>query len=160
MALPEKRAEAKRLYIDKSLTCSAIAKELGVDAGTVYRWKSEACAKGESQDWDYQRQVQAMSFNELKSVFREAIRSAMVKIGEDPGKLFEPKFADSFVKIMKSAEKIDPRTSYLSAINDLMKVVSRWLAKHEPELKARLDPYWDSIFQELVNYSTSKGVFG
>ena len=147
------------MYIDKALTCPAIAEALEVDAGTVYRWKAEAAEQGEAQDWDYQRLVQELSFDELKSVFRGAIRAGFSKIKEAPETLFDPKFADALTKIVKSAEKIDPRTSYFSAIKDLVKVASRWLARHEPELKARLDPYWDSIFEELVNYSTKKGLF-
>lgn len=159
MALPEKRAEAKRLYIDKSMTCAAIAEELGVDAGTVYRWKADAAEKGEAQEWDYQRQVQSMSFDELKSVFREAIRVAVLKIKEDPEILLNPKFADALSKIVKSVEKIDPRSQYLGTITDLIRVTNMWLSEHQPELKATLDPYWESIYQELSNYSTRKGLF-
>jgi hypothetical protein len=154
MALPEKRAQAKRLYVDKAMTCSAIAHELAVDVSTVYRWKSEATDQGDAQDWEYQRQVQAVSFDKLKSVFREAICSAISKIEENPAGLLEPKVADALAKIMKSAEKIDPRTSYLGVAADLIKVENRWLAEHEPAIKAQLDPCWDGIYQELVNYFT------
>jgi transposase-like protein len=156
MALTEKRTEAEHLYVSTSLSISAIAEALGVDAGTVYRWRSEAARAGEGQDWDYRRQVQALSFDKLKSVFREAIRSAINKIEEDPTLLLNPKFADALSKIIKSLERIDPRASHFGAIEDLIKVTSQWLTEHEPDIKARLDPYWDSIFQELVNYSTKR----
>jgi transposase len=50
MALAEKREEAERLYVKRVLSCSAIAAELGVDQGTVYRWKAEAAQKGDALD--------------------------------------------------------------------------------------------------------------
>jgi transposase len=157
MALTEKRAEAKRLYIDKALSCSAIAEQLGVDAGTVYRWKAEAAGKGEAWDWDCQRQIRSMSFAELQDAFREAIASTLAKIKKNPEELF--KHADALSKIMKSLERIDPRSQYLGSIADLIRVTNQWLAEHQPELKTRLDPYWDNIYQELSNYCTSKGLF-
>jgi hypothetical protein len=40
-----------------------------------------------------------------------------------------------------------------------IKTANRRLQEHQPELKAQLDPYWDSIYQELVNYVTRKGLF-
>jgi transposase len=46
MALTEKRAEAERLYVREGLTCPRIAAELGVNEGTVYKWKQDAAARG------------------------------------------------------------------------------------------------------------------
>jgi hypothetical protein len=56
-------------------------------------------------------------------------------------------------------QKIDTRGQYLGAAIDLIKVTNSWLAENQPELKAKLDPYWDSIYQELAAYSTRKGMF-
>jgi transposase len=61
MVLPEKRAEAESLYVRKSLSCPSIAKTLGVDAGTVYRWKAEAAEQGEASDWGTQRRIYNLS---------------------------------------------------------------------------------------------------
>jgi transposase len=69
--LTEKRTEAKQLYISQSMSISQIAELLKIDAGTIYRWKAEAAEKGEAQDWDFQRQITALSFYELKTTLKE-----------------------------------------------------------------------------------------
>jgi transposase len=71
MALTEKRTEAKQLYISQSMSISQIAELLKIDAGTIYRWKAEAAEKSEVQDWDFQRQIAALSFYELETTFKE-----------------------------------------------------------------------------------------
>jgi transposase-like protein len=159
MAMTGKRIEAKNLYVLKAKACTAIAEELGVDAGTVYRWKAEAKEKGEAQDWDYQRQLHTISPGVLSAKFRKALSIVVLQIEEEPALLLNPKLSDSLSKIVKEMEKIDARTQYLCAVTDLIKVANRWLAEHEPDLKTKLDPCWDGIFQEMSDYSTRKGLF-
>ena len=80
MALTDKRDEAEKLYVRKSMTCPAIAAELGVNDGTVYRWKTEAAEKGEASDWDVQRRTYNMSPRELSAIYAESVKAWMVKI--------------------------------------------------------------------------------
>jgi hypothetical protein len=80
-----------------------------------------------------------------------------LQIEEEPALLLDPKMCDSIAKITKAMERIDNREQYLGAVHDLIKVANAWLAEHQPALKAELDPYWDSIFQELKAYATGKG---
>jgi hypothetical protein len=159
MALAGKRIEAKNLYVLKAMACPAIAGELGVDAGTVYRWKAEAGGKGEVQGWDFQRELHNISASEVVAKFRKSLAIMALKIDKDPELLLNPKQSDALAKIVKAMEKIDPRRQYLSAIRDLIKVMNQWLTEHQPDLKAKLDPYWDSLFQELSDYATREGLF-
>jgi transposase-like protein len=157
MALTEKRAEAESLYVRKSMTVPAIASKLQIDAGTVYRWKAEAVEKG--ADWDARRRVFNLSPQELVAIYSETVKDWLIKIKENPDMLSEPKMAYAINMHISTMRKLDSRGQYLGAVTDLIKVTNGWLAENQPELKAKLEPYWDSIYQELVNYSTNKGLF-
>ena len=159
MALPDKREEAERLYVKQPLSCPAIAAELGVNEGTVYRWKAEAAEKGDASDWDVRRRIYNMSPKELTAIYAETLKSFLLKIKANPELLFDPKIADAIAKHISVMQKIDTRSQYLGAITDLIRVTNAWLAENQQELKAKLDPYWDAIYQELVNYATRKGMF-
>jgi hypothetical protein len=41
----------------------------------------------------------------------------------------------------------------------LIKIANQWLAEHEPDLKGKMEPYWDAIYETLKNYTTAKGMF-
>jgi transposase-like protein len=157
MALTEKRAEAESLYVRKSLTVPAIAEALGVDAGTVYRWKAEAVEKG--ADWDARRRVYLLSPKELIAIYSSAVKDWIIQIKETPGMLSEGKIAYAMNMHVSTMQKLDARSQYLGAVTDLIKVTNNWLAENQPELKAKLEPYWDSIFHALEKYSTSKELF-
>jgi transposase len=159
MALNDKREEAERLYVRQSLSCPAIAAELGVNEGTVYRWKADAAEKGEAADWDVQRRIYHMSPKELTAIYAESVKAWLVKIKAQPELLADSKIADAIAKHISVMQKIDTRSQYLGVAIDLIKVTNSWLAENQPELKAKLDPYWDAIYQELVNYSTKRGLF-
>jgi hypothetical protein len=159
MALNDKREEAERLYVRQSLSCPAIAAELEVNEGTVYRWKSESAEKGEATDWDVQRRIYHMSPKELTAIYAESVKAWLVKIKAQPELLADSKIADAIAKHISVMQKIDTRGQYLGVAIDLIKVTNSWLAENQPELKAKLDPFWDAIYQELVAYSTRKGVF-
>jgi transposase len=159
MALNDKREEAERLYVRQSLSCPAIAAELGVNEGTVYRWKTEAAEKGEASDWDVQRRIYHMSPKELTAIYAESVKAWLVKIKAQPELLADSKIADAIAKHISVMQKIDTRSQYLGVAIDLIKVTNIWLAGNQPELKTKLDPYWDAIYQELVNYSTKRGLF-
>jgi transposase len=42
----------EKLYVKNDLSCSAIAESLGMNEGSIYRWKVENATKGEAVDWD------------------------------------------------------------------------------------------------------------
>lgn len=159
MALPDKRDEAERLYVRQSMTCPAIAKVLGVNEGTVYRWKAEAAENGEALDWDVQRRIYNMSPREMVAMYAESVKAWLVKIKTNPELLSDPKIADAIAKHISVMQKIDARSQYLGVAIDLIKVANSWLAENQPDMKAKMEPFWDPIYQELVNYSTRKGLF-
>ena len=159
MALTGKREEAEKLYVKNGLSCAAIAERLGAAEGTVYRWKAEAAEKGEAQDWDAQRRVYNMSPREMFAIYAETVKSWIVKIQHNPDLLSDGKIADAIVKHASVLKKLDTRGQYKGVALDLLKVVNQWLAENQPELKTKLDPYWDSIFGALVKYATEKGMF-
>jgi transposase-like protein len=159
MALPEKRAEAEHLYASKSMSVSAIAEALEVDTGTVYRWKAEASEKGEARDWDALRRIYNLSPKELVSIYAEAVKAWVVEIKSKPETLSDPKIADALAKHVSNISKLDPRIQYLGAITDLIKFADSWLAKNEPELREKIAPYWDSIYQEMKDAYTKEGLF-
>ena len=159
MALPDKRDEAERLYVRSSMTCPAIAAELEVNESTVYRWKSEAAEKGEAMDWDVQRRIYNMSPREMVGMYAESVKAWLVQIKANPELLSDPKIADAISKHISVMQKIDVRSQYLGVAIDLIKVANSYLAENQPELKAKMEPYWDGIYNELVNYSTRKGMF-
>lgn len=159
MAKEDKRLEAEKLYIKNGLSCSAIAEELKVNEGTVYRWKAEAGEKGEAQDWDSQRRVYNLSPREMFAIYAETVKSWIMKINENPEMLADGKIADAIVKHMSVLKKLDTRGQYLGVSLDLIKIANQWLAENQPELKEKLTPYWDNIYEELVKYSSGKGMF-
>jgi hypothetical protein len=159
MALNDKREEAERLYVRQSVSCPAIAEQLEVDPGTVYRWKTEAAAKGEALDWDVQRRIYLMSPRELIAIYAESVKGWMLKIKENPELLSDSKIADAISKHISVMQKIDTRGQYLGVAIDLVKVINIWLAEHEPELKTEMEPHWDRIYEALKDYTTTKGIF-
>jgi transposase-like protein len=159
MAQTEKREEAKRLYVRQDLSCPAIAEQLEVNAGTVYRWKEDAAAKGEALDWDVQRRIYNMSPRELTAIYAESVKAWMIKIKANPELLSDSKIADAISKHISVMQKIDTRGQYLGVAIDLIKVINVWLAEHEPELKTLMEPHWDQIYEALKAYTTTKGIF-
>jgi hypothetical protein len=159
MAKDSKREEAEKLYVKQSMTCPQIAEELGVNDGTVYRWKAEAAGQGETTDWDAQRRAFNMSPRELVSIYSESLKAWVVKIKQNPEILSDPKIADAIVKHISALQKLDNRSQYLGVALDLIKIANQWLAENQSELKEKMEPYWESIYQELAKYSTGKGLF-
>jgi len=159
MAMNDKREEAERLYVRQSMPCAAIAEQLGVDQGTVYRWKAEAAEKGEALDWDVQRRIYCMSPRELTAIYAESVKAWMIKIKANPELLADSKIADAISKHISVMQKIDARGQYLGVAVDLIKVSNTWLAEHEPELKAQMEAAWDHIYEALKVYLVQKGIF-
>ncbi|MDR3356480.1 MAG: DUF1804 family protein [Spirochaetaceae bacterium] len=159
MASGDKRDEAEKLYVRRSMSCRDIAAELGVNEGTVYRWKAEAAEKGEASDWDAQRRVYNMSPREMFAIYAETVKTWISQLQKDPDKLSDGKIADAIAKHVSVLQKLDTRSQYLGVALDLIKIANRWLAENQSELKAKMEPYWESVYQELVKYSTGKGLF-
>jgi hypothetical protein len=158
MAKDEKRLEAEKLYVKNGLSCSAIAESLGVNEGTVYRWKAEAASKGEAADWDSQRRVYNMSPREMFAIYAETVKSWIAQIHKTPELLSDGKIADAIAKHVSVLQKLDTRSQYLGVALDLIKTANQWLAENQPEIKEKIDPHWESIYQELVKYSGGKGL--
>jgi len=159
MALNDKREEAERLFVRQSMNCQAIADQLGVDPGTVYRWKADAAEKGEALDWEVQRRIYLMSPRELTAIYAESVKAWMIKIKANPELLADSKIADAISKHISVMQKIDTRGQYLGVALDLIKVINIWLAENEPDLKGLMEPHWDRIYTALKEYTTSKGIF-
>jgi transposase len=159
MALSDKRDEAEKLYVRQSMSCPAIAAEIGVNEGTVYRWKAEAAEKGEASDWDALRRVYNMSPREMFAIYAETVKAWIAQLQKDPDKLSDGKIADAIAKHVSVLQKLDTRSQYLGVALDLIKIANQWLTENQPEIKTKIDPYWESIYQELVKYSTGKGLF-
>jgi DNA-binding transcriptional regulator LsrR (DeoR family) len=155
-----KREEAEKLYVQQSMTCPQIAAKLGVNDGTVYRWKAEAAGQGETTNWDAQRRTFNMSPRELVSIYSEILKAWVVRIKQNPETLSDPKIADAVVKHVSALRKLDNRSQYLGVALDLIKITNQWLAENQPELKAKMEPYWENIYQKLAKYSTNKELFG
>jgi transposase-like protein len=159
MALNEKREEAEKLYVKDGMTCPAIAERLGVNEGTVYRWKAESADNGESADWDAQRRVYNMSPREMFAIYAETVKTWIVNLQKNPELLSDGKIADAIAKHVSVLQKLDTRSQYLGVALDLIKVANQWLAENQPGIKTKIDPYWENIYQELVKYATGKGLF-
>jgi AcrR family transcriptional regulator len=155
----DKRGEAAKLYIRKSLTCRQIAAELGVNEGTVYRWKSEAAEAGEASDWDAARRVYNMSPREIAAIYAEGLKTWVVQLKQNPDLYADGKVADAIVKHVSVLQKIDARSQYLGAVLELIETANRWLEKNQPELKMQIAPYWESIYQEMAERSARKDLF-
>jgi hypothetical protein len=150
MAQNEKREEAEKLYVEKCLSCATIAKQLGVAEGTVYRWKAAAAEEGGTRDWEALRRVYNLAADEMFAMYAETIKSWVVEIFKNPSLLSDPKIADSMVKHASVLKKFDTRGQYKKGALDMVKIANRWLAENRPELKAKLDPCWDSIMETLI----------
>ena len=158
MALTDKKEEAERLYVRQGMGCPAIAEQLEVDPGTVYRWKAEAAAKGEALDWDVQRRIYNMSPRELMAIYAESVKAWILKIKANPELLSDSKTADAISKHISVMQKLDTRGQYLGVAIDLIKVINIWLSENEPELKEKIEPHWDAIYDALKTYTTTKGI--
>ena len=158
MAKDDKRIEAEKLYVKNGLSCPAVAENLGVNEGTIYRWKAEAAAKGEAAGWDAQRRVYNMSPRELFAIYAESVKTWVAQIQQNPSLLSDGKIADAIAKHVSVLQKLDTWSQYLGVALDLIKTASQWLSENQPEVKERIDPYWENIYQELVKYSTGKGL--
>jgi transposase-like protein len=159
MALKEMRTEAEKLYVKSGLSCAAIAETLDVGEGTIYRWKAEAAEKGEAGDWDAQRRVYNLSPREMFAVYAESVKTWIAGLQKNPELLADGKIADAIAKHVSVLQKLDTRGQYKGVALDLIKVVNLWLAENQPELKEKIEPYWDGIFSELIKYATDKGLF-
>jgi transposase len=159
MALGDKRGEAERLYVVQGMSCPAIAEQLEVDQGTVYRWKAESAEKNKDFDWDSQRRIYNMSPRELTAIYAETLKAWILQVKTNPATLADPKIADAIAKHISVMQKIDARGQYLGMAIDLIKVSNTWLAEHEPELKAKMENCWDQIYDALKLYLLQKGVF-
>jgi hypothetical protein len=158
MALNEKREEAEKLYVKDGMACPTIAERLGVNEGTVYRWKSESAGKGEASDWDAQRRIYNMSPREMFAIYAETVKTWIMGVQKNPELLSDGKIADAIVKHVSVLQKLDTRSQYLGVALDLIKTANTWMAENQPELKTKMEPYWENIYQELVKYSTGKGL--
>jgi hypothetical protein len=160
MALNDKREEAEKLYVRYSLTCPQIAEKLGVNEGTVYRWKSEAEKQGEVADWDAQRRVYNMSPHEMFAIYAETVKKWIVNLQKSPDLLSDGKIANAIAKHVSVLQKLDTRSQYLGVVLDLIKITNQWLAENKPDIKDALDRdnVWESIYQELKDYTTGKGL--
>jgi transposase len=160
MALNDKREEAEKLYVRQSMTCPQIAEKLGVNEGTVYRWKGEAEKQGEVADWDAQRRVYNMSPREMFAIYAETVKKWIVTMQKTPDLLADGKIADAIAKHVSVLQKLDTRSQYLGVALDLIKTTSQWLAENKPDIKEALDRdnSWESIYQELKDYTTGKGL--
>jgi hypothetical protein len=156
MAFQDKRAEAERLYTCRSMTCHSIARELGVNEGTVYRWRKEA-AKNENDDWDIKRQ--SLSPVELIITFTQALMFGIAKLKTNPDLIFDAGKADALTKNLVALQKIDIRGQYLHVVIDLVRVINAFLSERDPNLKRNLEPYWDGIHEEMVKYAERQVVF-
>jgi transposase len=159
MAQNEKRAEAGTLYVEKSMSISEIALNLGVNEGTVYRWKADAAGKGEGADWDLQRRTYNLSPKAMFAIYAEAVKKWIVELQQKPALLSDGKIADAIAKHVSVLQKLDTRSQYMGVALDLIKVANQWLSENQPELKTQIDPYWESIYQALKDYSTNHGLF-
>ena len=155
----DKREEAERLYVTQFMSCPAIAEQLGVDKGTVYRWKTEAAEKGETLDWESKRRIYNMSPLEIIGIYAESLKAWILKIKENPELLSDSKIADAIAKHVSVLQKLDARGQYLGVAIDLVEVINNWLGEHQPELKEKMKPFWDEIYTALKEYSTNKGIF-
>ena len=158
MAMSDKREEAERLYVTGLMSCPAIAEQLGVDKGTVYRWKNEAAEKGAALDWETKRSLYNMSPKEFFSMYAESVKAFIIELKKNPDKLADPKIADAIVKHFSVLQCLDPRKQYLGVAIDLVKVINNWLGEHQPELKEKMKPFWDEIYTVLKDYSTKKEI--
>jgi transposase len=159
MVLNDKRKQAEKLYVKGGLSCAAIAEKVGVNEGTVYRWKGEASEKSEASDWDSQRRIYNMSPREMFAIYAETVKTWIVKIQQNPDLLSDGKIADAIAKHVSVLQKLDTRGQYKGVALDLIKVLNAWLAENQPELKEKIEPHWDAIFNELIKYTSEKGLF-
>jgi hypothetical protein len=159
MAKDGKREEAENLYVLQDMTCPQIAAELGVNNGTVYRWKAEAAVQGETTDWEARRRAYNLSPSELVLIYSESLKPLILKFKKNPELLFDPKNADSIAKHVSVLDKLNNLSNYPGAILDLIRTANQWLAENQPELKVKMEPCWESIYQQLAKIGAKKGLF-
>jgi len=157
MAMTDKREEAEDLYIKQSISCPEIAKRLDIDSGTVYRWKADAAKKGEAFNWDTRRRAYHLSPREIKAIYGQTIKNWVLQISSNPDLI--GKSADAICKHVSVMEKLDKTGQYLNVALDLMKVLNEWLTVNQPEIKEKIEPYWDQIFEALQSYYKEKEIF-
>jgi len=146
MGLNDSRAEAEKLYVRQSLFCNAIAKRLGVNDGTVYRWKQAAAGCGDNSNREIQRRVYNMSTKELIAICSETVKAWIVRLKMNPDLRGHQNHGAAK---NRQARTISWRCNRFNQSDERMA---------RPELKAQLADCWDWIYQAMVAYSTDKGV--
>jgi DNA-binding CsgD family transcriptional regulator len=156
MALVQKREEAERLYVKKFMSCQAIAAALKINEGTVYRWKAKAAGQGEKEDWDAKRRNLRVSGQELIELYIDIVKDSFIELKNNPGAIWDSKKADAFTKHVNNIRKLDIRGQYMEVALELIKIINRWLAANQPELREKMVPCWDGIIQAVAEYATRK----
>jgi len=100
-----------------------------------------------------------MSPKAMFAIYAEAVKKWIVELQQNPALLSDGKIADAIAKHVSVLQKLDTRGQYLGVALDLIKTANQWLAENQTELKEKMEPYWENIYQALVNYSTNKGMF-
>jgi hypothetical protein len=156
MALTEKREEAERLYVKKFMSCPAIAAALGINEGTIYRWKAKAAEKGEKENWDAKRRNLRVSARELIELYIDIVKDSFFELKNNPAAIWDSKMADAFTKHVANIRKLDIRGQYMEVALELVKITNRWLAENQPGLRENMAPYWAGIIQAVAEYATGK----
>ena len=136
---PEKKREARRLYVIERRSLPTISKAIGVKPSTLSQWKRKAKAAGD--DWQAAREAHLVAGQGLESImaataerFVQLATQLMNQIeraidaspdGEiaNPGELVQMMTAlsDAMTKMVASAGKLAPKVSELGVAQDVVR---------------------------------------
>jgi hypothetical protein len=100
-----------------------------------------------------------MSPREIAAIYAEGLKTWVVQLKQNPGLYADGRVADAIVKHVSVLQKIDARSQYLGAVLELIETANRWLERNRPELKEKMSPCWESIYQEMAEQSARKDLF-
>ena len=138
------RATARSLYVHQRHALQTIALTLGVNNGTVSRWRTEAREKGD--DWDIARAAAMMSDEGFDKLVADAVegftvmfQATMGQIQSDEGLAPADKakmmasLADSFNKMINSAGRASPALSRLGVAADVLMRLGEFVHERFPQ---------------------------
>lgn len=121
----QNKIKARALYLKEKKTPEDIAKLLGLDRGTIYRWKKDG-------DWDKDLVESLQTSEGLKSDLMVQLRAEIEKFARGGGS------PDAVAKVWKVIKEIDPTIDRLGTTINVLEDLTSFIGQYYPQLMSDL----------------------
>lgn len=149
--------DLKKLYIYQGKSLIESAAQLGISVVTARNWKKKAKIE-HNDDWDKLRNIARMGTGEFSAQLLEdfALFSQGVRDKLQTDATLSPlervqamaSIADSFAKMARGIDRVNPKISELSIVNKILKLQEQFIIENYPH---HLQPFTE-IIEPFGNY--------